>query len=337
MTTLVTGATGHVGANLIRTLLAAGRPVRAMVRGRPIGLEGLDPRLLTTVPGDVRDPASLARAMDGVEVVLHLAAHISISGDHGGLVHAINVDGVRNVAEAALAAKVRRMVHVSSIHAFCLDEGAPLDEASPRAQHRREPAYNRSKAAGEAALRQVIERGLDATIVNPTGIIGPHDYRPSRMGRTILQLCGRSLPALVPGGFDFVDVRDIVAGILAAEAQGATGRNYILSGRWAAVDELAATCRRLTGVPSPRLTAPMWLARVGAPFVELGGKIIRREPLYTRESLEALRANRSIKNDRARSEIGYRPRPFESTIRDTIQWFVEEGALPAGLLRDRAA
>lgn len=336
MTTLVTGATGHVGANLIRTLLAAGRPVRAMVRGRPIGLDGLDPALLTTVPGDVRDPASLRPAMEGIDVVLHLAAHISISGDHGGQVQAINVDGVRNVAEAALAAGVRRMVHVSSIHAFCLDEGAPLTEESPRAQLAREPAYNRSKAAGEAALRRVIDRGLDATIVNPTGIIGPHDFRPSRMGRTILQLCSRTLPALVPGGFDFVDVRDIVAGILAAEAKGQTGRNYILGGRWAAVDELARRCRELTGVPSPRLTSPMWLARVGAPFVELGGKIIRREPLYTRESLEALRANRAIRSDRARAELGYQPRPLEETIRDTIAWFVDHGSLPAGLLRSRA-
>ena len=327
MTVVVTGASGHVGANLVRALLAAGRRVRVLLRGRPIGLEGLD---LEIVRGDVLDPATLAPAFAGAEVLFHLAARISISGDHRGLVTRTNVLGARNVADAALAAGVRRMVHVSSIHAFALETELPLDERSPRAvDPRREPAYNLSKYAGEGEVRRAIDRGLDATIVNPTGIVGPFDYRPSRTGRTLLQLYRRSLPALVPGGFDFVDVRDVVDGILAAETRGRTGENYILGNRWIAVRELAELAHRATGRRPPRLSSPMALARATAPFFELGGHFTRREPLYTRESLLALRATRDIRHDKAARELGYAPRPFEDTVRDTYAWFARAGVIPA--------
>ncbi|MCA9636595.1 MAG: NAD-dependent epimerase/dehydratase family protein [Myxococcales bacterium] len=331
MTVVVTGASGHVGANLVRSLLDQGRQVRAVLRGAPIGLEGLD---IEHVQGDVRDRASLERAFAGAEVVFHLAAVISIMGDKGGAVRAVNVEGVRNAAEAALAAGVRRLVHVSSIHSFDLeDRRAPLDETRPRATEPHEPAYNLSKYAGEQELRRVIERGLDATIVNPTGIIGPHDYRPSRTGRLLLSLYRRRLPALIPGGFDFVDVRDVVAGILAAEERGGIGENYILGGRYTTAKEIGQIAHAITGRRPPRLTSPMWLARATAPFSELAGKAMRREPLYTRESLLALRANPDIRHDRAAEVLGYRPRPIEETIRDSYACFARRGVVPADAVK----
>jgi dihydroflavonol-4-reductase len=331
MSVVVTGASGHVGANLIRSLIAAGRPVRAMIHNERLGLDGLD---IDYVEGDVRDPASLVKAFDGAEIVFHLAAMISISGDHGGRVQAINVRGVRNVAEAALEVGARRMVHVSSIHAFGLDDrSAPLDETRPRSVEAHEPVYNISKNAGEVELRRVIDRGLDATIVNPTGIVGPYDYRPSRMGRVLLQLYRRRLPALTPGGFDFVDVRDVVSGILSAETRGETGENYIHGGRYVSVVEIAEIAERITGVRPPRLMTPMWLARATAPFAELGGRILRREPLYTRESLSALRANPDIRHDKATAVLGYAPRSFEETVRDTYAWFACHGVIPPDAVR----
>ncbi len=331
---VITGASGHLGANLIRSLLAAGRPVRAMIHRQRLGLEGLD---VEFVSGDVCDPASLRRVFEGAEIVFHLAAMISIRGDHGGRVQAINVDGVRNVAEAALEVGVRRMVHVSSIHAFGLDDcSAPLDEARPRSTEAHEPAYNLSKAAGEVELRRVIDRGLDATIINPTGIVGPYDYRPSRMGRVLLQLYRRRLPALTPGGFDFVDVRDVVAAILSAETQGETGENYIVGGRYVSICEIAEIAERITGVKRPRMITPMWLARGTAPFAEFAGTLMRREPLYTRESLSALRANPDIRHDRATAVLGHQPRSFEETVRDTYAWFACNGVIDAHALRSPA-
>lgn len=325
MTVVVTGATGHLGANLVRALLEAGRPVRALVHSAQDGLEGLD---LETVRGDVCDPASLRAAFDGAEVVYHLAAMISISGGHGGRVAAVNVDGARHVAEAALACGVRRLVHCSSVHAFDLtDRSRPVDEDHPRAVSRRNGAYDRSKAAGERAVREVVARGLDAVIVHPSGVIGPHDYRPSRMGRVLVQMYHGRLPALVGGGFDWVDVRDVVDGMLAAERRGRTGASYILSGQWAAVGALARMARSLVGARAPRLVAPMWAARLGAPLMDAFGHLTGREPLYTSESLAALRGNPRISCARAACELGYVPRPLQETLADTYAWFEAHGAL----------
>jgi len=329
MKVAVTGATGHVGANLVPALVQRGDDVRVLVHDNDAPLEGLDVERLR---GDVRDAGSLRRVFEGVDVVFHLAAIISIDGDRHGLVRSVNVDGARNAARAALEAGVDRMVHFCSVHAFDqspLDQ--PLDETRARVPDERgRPAYDRSKAAGERGVREVIAEGLDAVILHPTGIVGPGDHEPSRMGRVLLDLYHRSLPSLVHGGFDWVDVRDVVQSALSAADRGRTGESYLLSGRWGSVAEVAALACEATGVRPPRLTAPQWLARVGAPFTTAWGRITGREPLYTAESLAALRANRHIVCDKAAAELGHTPRPLRASIRDAYAWFAELGKLPAG-------
>jgi dihydroflavonol-4-reductase len=325
MLTLVTGATGHIGANLVRALLHRGRAVRVLIHERDIGLDGLT---VERVHGDVRDRESLDRAMEGVEVVFHLAAVISIQGEMGGLVPQVNVQGARQAAEAALAAGVRRFVHCSSIHAFDQSGGeGPLDETSPRSSSAGLPAYDRSKAAGEAAVREVIARGLDAVVLHPSSVIGPHDYRPSRMGQVLIDLHRRRLPALVSGGFDWVDVRDVVDGLLAAEQHGRTGESYLLHGRWTTVRELAELAAEVTGVRPPRLTMPTWVAMLGVPFMVAWAAITRTHALYTAESLRALRANSHVQSDKAARELAYRSRPLEQTLRDSYAWFEQAGVL----------
>ncbi len=315
--TVVTGATGHVGNTLVRALLEQGRRVRALIHTHAASLDGL---AVERVDGDVLDVDSLARAFAGADVVYHLAARISITGDQGGRVTAINVEGTRNAARAALAAGVRRFVHFSSVHAFDLEptEGA-IDEGAgrPGPHH---PAYDRSKAAGEATLREVIADGLDATIVNPTGVIGPLDFEPSRMGRLIALIGRRRIPAMTPGGFDWVDVRDVVAGAMAAEASGRTGVNYLLGGHWQSMADIGAMAAAAHGVAPPRWQSPMWMARLGAPFVTLASKLTGAEPLYTAEALHAVRANRHIDTTRARAELGHDPRPTATSILDAVAW-----------------
>jgi len=319
-----------VGANLVRALLERGRDVRALVRRDDVSLAGLP---IEQVRGDVRDADSLRPAFEGVEIVYHLAAKISIDGGHGGLVWATNVDGVRNVADAALDAGVKRLVHFCSIHAF---EQQPadqmLDEARERVSGRR-PAYDRSKAAGEAVMREAVDRGLDVVIVYPTAVIGPHDYGPSRMGHIFLNLYYRKLPSLIEGGFNWVDVRDVVAGAMAAEERGRTGEGYLLSGHWLSVRDVADIAAQITGVPPPRLTSPMWLARVGAPFAEAYSKVFGGEPLYTREALLALRANRCITYEKAARELGYTARPTPETVRTIYEWLAETKRIEPGALR----
>ncbi len=326
MLTVVTGASGHVGANLVRALVERGRRVRVVVHRDARALEGLD---VERVTGDVCEPASLEHAFAGAEVVYHLAALISITGGRGGLVSRVNVEGVRHAAGAALKRGVRRFIHCSSIHAFRMAgvRGA-IDETSARSEGRAF-AYDASKAAGERELRAAIERGLDAVIVHPTGVIGPNDFGPSRMGRMLLDLHRRRLPALVTGGFDWIDVRDVVAAMLAAETKGRTGEGYILSGHWHSVSELARMASAATGIRPPRLTVPGWLALLGCPAAALHGRLAGREPLYTRESLAAIGRACRVAGDKAVRELGHAPRPIAETIRDTYAWFDGAGMLGA--------
>ena len=324
--TVVTGGTGHIGATLVRALLAEGRAVRVMVRDDVRALEGLE---VERASGDVRDPASLDRAFDGAEVVYHLAAKISIVGPMGGLVRATNVDGTRNVAEACRRAGVRRLVHFASVHAFQqAPSDAPLDETRPLVETA-DIAYDLSKADGVRAVLEEVSRGLDAVVVCPTGVLGGHDYRGSRMGLVIQKLATGKLLGLVAGGFDWVDVRDVCAGALAAEARGRAGELYLLSGGWHLLGEVAAQVEAVTGCKAPGFYSPLWLARGWAPFEILWAKLRGAEPLFTLEGLSAVaHGNRDVRWDKAAAELGYQPRPLAETVRDTVAWHQSAGLIP---------
>ncbi len=246
----------RAATSVVRDLIARGHRVRALLHPRThtaASLAGVDVELAW---GDVLEPDSLRAAFRGAEVVYHLAALISIDGDRGGLVRRVNVDGARNAALASRAEGVRRHVHVSSVHAFDHHPvDVPLDEtrARPGPLH---PTYDRTKAAGEAAVREVIAQGLDAVIVNPTGVIGPRDYTPSRVGQMLLQLVRGRMPAASNGGFDWVDVRDVSRSLMAAAERGRTGENYLLSGHYRSVVEFFETVERVSGVKTPRMVVP---------------------------------------------------------------------------------
>lgn len=330
---VVTGAAGHAGANLIRALVAQGRPVRALVHLDRKALEGLD---VEVVSGDICDLDSLLKAFDGAEVVYHLAACISIGNDPWSLLEAVNVNGTRNVVEACLRCGVRRLVHFSSIHTMVDTADIPVDESNPLVESRHHSSYDRSKAMAEREIQRGIEKGLDAIIISPTAIIGPHDYKPSHFGEALLRLASGRLPALVSGGFDWVDVRDVVQGAMRAEVAAPVGAKYILSGHWVSLRQLAKMTEELSGVKAPGSVCPMWLARVGAPFITVFDLLARRRPLYTSASLQALRGHRRISHQKATRELGYQPRPFRETLIDTLKWFEAAGKLEHPLKREKA-
>ena len=320
MLTVVTGAYGHVGANLVRALLDRGDEVRAADKRQTEALVGLD---VEHVPIDVLQPESLERAFVGADTVFHLAAIISITGDPTGIVGRVNVEGPRNATQAALACGVSRFVHCSSAHAFDLERSGPeLTETGPRSTGDHAPPYDRSKNAGENEVRAAIAEGLDAVIVNPTAVIGPHDYGPSRMGKMLLQLRGRKIPVNVGGAFDFVDVRDLVAGMLAAEQAGRTGENYLLSGHRHSSKELAQLIFQVAGVKAPRISVPASLTRSLAPLV-LRLTPSSQVPLITPDSMHALQFSPSVCHYKASKELGYVARPIIETLRDTYAWFDE--------------
>jgi dihydroflavonol-4-reductase len=320
----VTGGSGHLGANLVRVLLAAGHRVRALVHRDTRALDGLD---VARVAGDVLDPATLPALVSGADVVFHLAGCVSIAGDPNGLVLRTNVEGTRHVAAACLEARVRRLVHVGSIHVYT---GHPLDaivdESRPLADTERRPApYDRSKALAQREALAAAARGLDAVSLHPTAIVGPHDFKGSRTGQVLAALAAGRMPALVDGGFDWVDARDVSAALLSAAERGRRSGSYLLPGHWRSVAELARAVAGCGGAAPPRLVVPLWLARAGAPLVEAGARLAGTEPLFTREAMETLRKHRRISGDRARRELGWDPRPFEETVRDSLAWLRANG------------
>jgi len=323
----VTGATGHVGANLTRALVERGDTVRVLVRDREStrSLEGVE---CERVSGDIRNPESLDELVRGAELVYHLAAKISLESVDPEC-EQINVGGVRNITEACLRHGVRRLVHFSSIHAFSTEPRAEvLDERRPLIDDPRQPPYDRSKAAGHRVVLSAVEKGLDAVVLHPAAVLGRHDYMPSRMGRVLLSLARGSMPGLVDGGFSWVDVRDIVSAALAADGRGRKGENYLLSGHWHSIRELATLASEVTGKRAPFMTTPMWLARGVAPFAAGVAKVMRAEPLFNSVSLHALRIHRHTSHEKAQKELGFVPRPTRETLEDAYAWFREAGMLP---------
>jgi dihydroflavonol-4-reductase len=326
MIVAVTGATGHIGANLVRALIGQRRQVRALIHNSHEALDGLE---IDLAQGDVGDPYTLTRAFTGAEVVYHLAAVISLSMNDWPEVEAVNVTGTRNVVEACLKCGVRRLVHFSSIHALVQEPlNKPVDELRPLVDSQGCPPYNRSKAAGEKEIREGIEQGLDAVILNPTAVVGPHDYQLSHFGEVLLAMARGRLPALVKGGFDWVDVRDVIQGALQAEQQAPIGAKYLLSGHWATVQDLAGLTEEILGTPAPRFVCPTWLARSSAPAVSVFNNLTGNRQLYTSVSIRALsQCNRNISHERATRELGYHPRPLRETLADTFRWFQDTGSL----------
>ena len=316
---VVTGASGHVGAVLVRELLRRGRKVRTLVRRDRRALEGLD---IEEVRGDVLEPDSLVRAFEGVETVYHLAAIISITRNNAEQIRAVNVQGVKNVVESCLQRGVNRLVHFSSIHSLSpYPRREIVDETRPLVTEEQLMPYDWSKAEGERTVLEAVQRGLDAVVVNPTAIVGPFDFKLSEIGRFFLSLYHSRIPALVAGGFDWVDVRDVVAGAIAAREKGRTGERYLLSGEWVTVKELSRMVEECTGCRTPRFVAPMWLARLGVPFMSLQSALSGEEPLFTRGSLHTLRHHRYISRKKAGQELAYAPRPLREAVGDAFSWY----------------
>ena len=325
MQTVVTGASGHLGANLVRALLNRGWKVKALVRSDTRAIEGLD---VETAAGDIRDADSLYRAFSGADAVFHLAAYISVVKSDRDYVRAINIDGVRNVVNACRTARVKRLVHTSTFHAlkqYPIDE--ILDETRPLLDDGYYPPYNHSKAEGDRIVRQAVEEGVDAITVIPTGMIGPYDFKPSHFGATLLAIAQGKIPALVNAGLDWVDVRDVAEGMIDACEKAARGERYILGGHRVHLREIAEQVADITGKRRYRPVLPLRLAKMCAPAATAIDRIRRKRPLFTTISMAELEGNRNISHDKAARELGYRPRPFTETISDTVNWFIQNGML----------
>lgn len=319
---VVTGASGLIGANLVRSLLVeqGGRGIRAVVHHDRRALQGLD---LELVEADLSDQTSLENALRGADLVYHLAASISLRMDSWHSMAATNLEGTRRVLAACQACGVRRLVYFSSIHTrqqIPLDQ--ILDEDRPLLDDPEAPPYERSKAAAEMVVQQAAAQGLDVVTIIPTAVIGPYDFKPSYIGKALLLLARGRLPALVSGGYDWVDVRDVAAGAMQAARVAPAGASYILSGHWQSIPAVARAVDRITARKLLRPVVPLKVADWAAPLMTHIGRLNGSEPLYTRPMLTALTSNRQVSCAKAARELGYAPRPFEQTLEDTLDWLL---------------
>ncbi len=320
---LVTGATGHIGNVLVRKLLERGEQVRALILPGEdtTSLQGMD---VEHVEGDVLDFSSLWQAFSGVKGVFHLAGVISIMPGEIPLVRRVNVEGTLNVLKAAMQAGVERLVYTSSIHALArIPHGEVVDEQTPFDPENPYGTYDQSKAQATLEVQKAAQAGLNAVIACPTGVIGPFDFRGSMMGSVIRSAAERKLTPYVDGAYDFVDVRDVADGLIAASEQGRVGEAYILSGQRISVRYLLETVREVTGRGFPRFKVPLALAEFAAHFTPTYYHLTKASPRFTPYSLEVLQSNSQISHEKASRELGYRPRPLYESIRDAVHWFLD--------------
>ncbi len=322
MTVLVTGAEGHIGYTLIQRLIEQGRKVRALVYENAPSLQDLP---IEKVPGDVRDKDSLRPAFKDVDVVYHLASYISTRTDEWSMCEAVNVQGVRNIVDLCQQYRVQRLVHFSSSEALVeAPHSSPVDENRPLVPTDFFLPYPRSKAMGQRIVLQAMQEGLDAIIIYPSGVIGPNDYRLRAANASLVQFANGQVPLIVPGGYTWVDVRDVVEGTLRAERQAPCGSSYILSGEWVSMYDLARAAATFTGVRAP-IVVPTWVAQMSIPLAAWVAQIQGVPALLTKASLYAVNCNPKISHERAARELGYQPRPFAETLNDTLEWLANSG------------
>ena len=318
---LVTGGAGHLGNVLVRELLARGERVRVLVLpGEDTrSLEGID---VERVEGNILDRDSLSRAMEGVDVVFHLAALVSITEDKSYLLQEVNVEGTRNVVETVQRMGVPKLIYTSSIHALERPpKGTPITEQLPFDPNNPAGVYDRTKAQASLVVQDAIRQGLDARIVCPTGVVGPYDFRRSEMGELILSWMQRRVNVLVDGGFDFVDVRDVARGEILARDNGKAGETYILGGERIELTALHKLVQKVLGRKTRPITFPLPIALLITPIAEFYYKITKTKPRFTRYSLETVDSNSDISSEKAETELGYHPRSLAQSMGDTVRWW----------------
>ncbi len=325
MNIVVTGANGMVGANLARMLCARGDRVKAVTYGNTRSLDGLD---VERTECNILDPSEVHSLLEGADTVFHLASVITLRSRRNAPAERVNTEGARVVAEGCLRCGVRRLVHFSSIHAFSPHpKHEPVVESRPLCGDNHPFPYDRSKSRGQRAVLDAVRRGLDAVIIHPTGILGPGDFAPSQAGRALLDIYHGRTRALVAGGFNWVDVRDVCAGAMAAADRGMAGENYILSGHHVSVMEMGRIVAGLAGRMPPRFLVPNWLMHAAAPLAEGWAGLRGREPRFSRFTLHTLVHHQVVSHEKATRALGYLPRPFAETVKDMFEWYSSMGML----------
>ena len=325
MTTLVTGATGFVGSAVVRCLLDAGHQVRVMVRAKS-ALTNIQDLEVDIVKGDLAQPDTLQNIVKGCDTLFHVAADYRLWVRDSDILYRVNVEGTKNLMQAAINAGVGRIVYTSSVATLGLNsDGTPADENTPVSFANMIGHYKRSKFLAEQAVQQMInQQQLPAIIVNPSTPIGPRDIRPTPTGRMVLDAaCGR-MPAYVDTGLNVVHVDDVAKGHLLALQRGEVGERYILGGHDMSLQQIFDVISDITGRPAPKIKLPHNLVLPIAYLSEAWAWLIRGpEPRATVDGVRMSKKLMYFCSDKAKRALGYASRPASEALSDAVNWFFE--------------
>jgi dihydroflavonol-4-reductase len=324
----VTGATGYLGTVLVKILRDLGYEVTSLV------LPGENVEYISQYSeirfADVCDAEALEREATGFDVVIHLAGIIDISTRNRALMKRVNVGGTKNIAELCRKHGMK-MIYCSSVHAIpCLPKNQTMTEITDFDPDKVKGLYSRTKAEATKTVLEMTRQGLDAMVAFPSGIVGPNERKLSNIGQLISDfLCG-SLKAYVDGWYNFVDVRDIVNGIVGMIENWQSGDCYILSGYEISVGQMLSEIAKASGKKMLRVKLPYWFVMGTSYLSEFYYFLLRKKPLYTHYSLQTLHSNCRFSNKKARDGIGFIPRPLHESLSDMTNWIMEHFTVKIG-------
>src|SRR5579863_1244539 len=331
MKAFVTGATGFVGSHVARVLAEQGADLRLLVRvgSDTRNLEGLDAE---RVVGDLRDPASIERAMAGCDTVFHVAADYRLWVRDPEQMHRANVEGTRAILESARRNRVRRVVHTSSVATMGFTSNGHLaDEDSPVQLESMIGPYKRSKFMAEQLALKAGVSGMEVVVVNPTTPVGEQDIRPTPTGRIVVDFLKKKFPAYVDTGLNLVDVRECARGHLTALEKGRSGERYILGGENLTLKQILDKLAAITGLPSPKVRVPYVLAlATGVVDEVVTGRILGREPRATIDAVRMGRKKMFVSCAKAERELGWKMVPVDGALRRAAEWFQANGYAARG-------
>jgi len=326
MLAFVTGATGFVGSHVARVLAENGADLRLLVRPSSDlrNIEGLPGDRVT---GDLRDAASIEKAMSGCDVVFHVAADYRLWVRDSDQMYQSNVEGTRAMLDAARKNRVRRVVYTSSVATMGFTaDGHSADENSPVSLDKMIGHYKRSKYMAEEVAIAAGRSGLDVVIVNPSTPVGERDIKPTPTGRIILDFLKKKFPAYVDTGLNLVDVTECARGHIAALEKGRSGERYILGGENLTLKQILDKLAVITGLPSPTIKVPYIVAlATGVVDEMITGRVLGGEPRATIDAVRMGRKKMFVSSAKAERELGWKPSPVDSALRRAVDWFNSNG------------
>ena len=319
--TLVTGASGFLGWHVARVLTERGYRVRALCRPTS-QIRELEVECVT---GDLRDADSLARAVEGCNLVFHVAADYRLWSKDSKDLYASNVDGTRNVLDAAARARVERIVYTSTVGCIGFAEGASGDERTPVSIADMAGHYKRSKWLAEQVALEKARGGLPVVIVNPTAPVGDHDWKPTPTGKIVVDFLNDKLPAFVDTGLNLVDARDTAIGHILAAEKGRVGERYILGNENLTLEQILGRLSALAGKPAPTIKIPYAFAYAAGVITTGLAHLTGKPPLAPLEGVKMARKKMFVSHAKATQELGFSPSPIEGALRRAIDWFRANG------------